>query len=369
MPDLAISIAILTAGWIAGWFLGVICHETGHFLGATAVGFPAYRVSYGMGPVLWRRRFNNTWFEIRAHLWHGIVLIYPGLSFRKYPSMLFVAGGPLGNLALIAGLALFLAKVPVTLQVQDALAGVMIAQLSMIAGTLVPARCTIRGVVYPSDGRQLIDIARERRTDPPTPVGLVMATFLRPYCNGQEPVLPAPDVVERLWRHLTDPERWIRADIRRETAAALLQELQRGDLTRELELVVLDVLITDALIFSDPELRPRLEEWSRRALELGPDVPTIRGSCGSVLVELGRDEEGKAMLEPVVAADGSEMDLVLSRTFLARAEHRLGDSVSARRLVDEARAICKTKALSPAVTLLVERIAQEVGVGDAAASA
>src|SRR5262249_49327040 len=135
-------------------------------------------------------------------------------------------------------------------------------------------------------------------------------------------------------------------------------------LPRELELLVLDVLMTDALIFSDPGLRSRLEEWSRRALELGPDVPTIRGSCGSVLVELGRNEEGKATLEPLVAAAGSPMDLVLSRTFLARAEQRLGDGATAHRLIGEARAICKTKALAPAVVLLVERVADEIGAGE-----
>src|SRR5262245_20076066 len=310
MPDLVASIALLTAGWIVGWLVGVLCHEIGHFVGATAAGFPVYRMSWGMGPVLLRRRFNDTWFEIRAHLWHGIVLIDPGLRFRKYASMLFVAGGVLGNLTLLAGLLLFLAAVPVTLPVQDALAGVAIAQLSMIAGTLVPTRCKVKGVIYPSDGRQLLDIARERRIDPPSPVALVMTEMLRPYFNGREPVLPAPEVIARIWRHFGDPERWTRADIRRETDAGLARGLQLGGLPPEVELLVLDAVMTNALLFGAPELCSRLDEWSRRALELGPDVPTIRGSYGSGLVELGRDEEGKAVLEPVVAADGSDMDRV-----------------------------------------------------------
>src|SRR5262244_271268 len=98
MPDLAISIATLSAGWIVGWFVGVICHESGHFVGAIAAGFPAYRVSFGVGRVLLGRRFNGTWFELRLHLWTGFVFVYPGLSVRKRASMLFVAGGALGNL-------------------------------------------------------------------------------------------------------------------------------------------------------------------------------------------------------------------------------------------------------------------------------
>jgi len=369
MPDLVASIALLTAGWIVGWLVGVLCHETGHFVGATAAGFPVYRMSWGMGPVLLRRRFNDTWFEIRAHLWHGIVLIYPGLSLRKYSSMLFVAGGVLGNLALLTALLLFLAAVPVTLPVQDALAGVAIAQLSMIAGTLVPTRCNIRGVKYPSDGRHLLDIVRERRVDPPTPVALVMTALLRPYFNGREPVLPAPETVARIWPYLGDPERWTRADIRRETDAGLVRQLQIGGLPPEVELLVLDAVITNALLFGAPELCSHLDEWSRRAFELGSDIATIRGSYGSVLVSLGRNAEGKAMLEPVVAADGSEMDFVLSRTFLARAEHRLGDSARARHLIGEARAICAAKAPSLAVVQLVERVAHEVGAGDPPASA
>jgi hypothetical protein len=369
MPDLASSIALLSAGFIAGWFAGVICHETGHVLGATAAGFPVYRVSFGVGPVLLRRRLNETWFELRLHLWNGIVLVDPGLSFRKYASMLFVAGGVLGNLTLLTVLALVLAAVPVTLPVQDTLVGVAIAQLSMMAGTLVPSRCKLQGVEYPSDGRQLLDIARERRPDPPTPVAVAMAALLHPYFNGREPVLPAPEAVARIWRHLGDPERWTRADIRRETDAGLVRELHLGGLPRELELLVLDAVMTNAVMFSDPELRPYLDDWSRRALELAPDLATLRGTRGAALAELGRYAEAKPMLEPLVTADGSDMDLVLSRIFLARAEHNLGDSATARRLVDEARAICKTKALSPAVVQLVERGAHEVGNGDTPASA
>ena len=65
--------------------------------------------------------------------------------------------------------------------------------------------------------------------------------------------------------------------------------------------MALDSLATDALIFGDA--REQLDQWSRRAFELAPEVKTIRGTRGAALVELGRYEDGKVLLAPLAAAE------------------------------------------------------------------
>ena len=111
--------------------------------------------------------------------------------------------------------------------------------------------------------------------------------------------------------------------------------------------------------YADPVLRPELDEWSRRALELGPQVRTLLGSRGAALVEAGRHQEGKAMLETLVfAKDATPFDRLMSRIFLARAEHALGDSAAAHSLVTEARAIGQTTGGN--VIALIERIENEM---------
>jgi hypothetical protein len=64
-------------------------------------------------------------------------------------------------------------------------------------------------------------------------------------------------------------------------------------LSREEEMLVLDTLLTYGLACGDTELRPHLDEWSLRASELGPEIATLIGTRGAVLVELGQFAAGR----------------------------------------------------------------------------
>jgi hypothetical protein len=101
-------------------------------------------------------------------------------------------------------------------------------------------------------------------------------------------------------------------------------------LGREEKMFVLDALVSDGLISGDPAVHPRLDEWSLQALALGPELPTLLGSREAVFVELGRYEEGKALLAPLVAANQVRpVDSFMSQAFLARAERALGNKAAA----------------------------------------
>jgi len=131
------------------------------------------------------------------------------------------------------------------------------------------------------------------------------------------------------------------------------------------EMLVLDTLVTDGLrgggpIVGDPALRAELDAWSSRALELGPKVKTLVMSRGAALIALGRYQEGKTLLEAVGFADGTPVfDAVLSRIFLAHAEHALGNAIAVRNLLMEARAIVRAGVPRPALTAWIERIRRE----------
>ena len=117
-------------------------------------------------------------------------------------------------------------------------------------------------------------------------------------------------------------ELWTDEAVRRDIWQAWRRKLTQGDLLPAEETLVLDFLVTEGLIFADPVLRPELDAWSLRALQLEPQAMTLVGSRGAVLVEIGRYQEGKSLLETVLFADGAApFDLFMSRIFLARAEH------------------------------------------------
>src|SRR5262249_20879914 len=255
-------------------------------------------------------------------------------NVRKSHTILFVLGGILANAALF-GLLLILDRVlPLTTSAQFALIyPVAGAQVWVGFWSLVPARHAVDGAAVGSDGLQLIQILcgthgsdavrfyrRRLQRYGATAVGQISAS--------------APLIMEQLAR----TERWTNPWARNDFLNALQGALATGALGRAEEMLVLDALVTTGLVTGDPEFRPHLDGWTRRAAEVGRDVATLKGGGGAVLVELGHHEAGKALLAQLAAADGIRAsDAALVDIFLARAERALGDAAAAQRHADAAR--------------------------------
>ena len=164
-----------------------------------------------------------------------------------------------------------------------------------------------------------------------------------------------------LSHHLSLHDLTIDADARRDSREALVRELEGRDLMREERMFALDALVTDGLISGDPAVRPRLDQWSRQALALGPELPTLLGSRGAVLVELGCYEAGKALLAPLAAAkDADPFDTLMTHAFLARAERALGDEAAAQQFADVARTTAEAIQASPRMMAMLARFETEV---------
>jgi hypothetical protein len=209
----------------------------------------------------------------------------------------------------------------------------VLTQILAIATNLFPYRTSVDGAPAFSDGLQLLRLLL-----------------------GWVTKLP---VTSPAW--FDRAERWTDEAVRRDIWQAWRRKLTQGDLLPAEETLVLDFLVTEGLIFADPVLRPELDAWSLRALQLEPQAMTLVGSRGAVLVEIGRYQEGKSLLETVLSADGTALfDLFMSRIFLARAEHALGNVAAAREFMMDVPVIHQTSAAGPAMTALVERIKNEM---------
>lgn len=79
------------------------------------------------------------------------------------------------------------------------------------------------------------------------------------------------------------------------------------------------------------------DRLSLRAFELAPESLTIRGTRGSVLVELNRLDEAAHLLEPVLEASEPGINRTYSALYLAILAKRTGDQSRARRLARIAR--------------------------------
>lgn len=303
--------------WVfLGYGIGVVVHEAGHALAGVASGLEIHMVSLGEGYELLRFRYRETWIRVRVILWCGEVVSYPSPTHHKYKEILFILGGVLGNAMLLAFIVALheLQLLPRDLQRGAGLIGMV--QLYLIALSLFPRRDMLVDAA-------LLALAFKTPHGAPSPYMHAYGEMVRPYCNGGEPPQPRAPAELRVCYHLhrDSAARLSLEDIYH----ALEREWARGGLAPELEMHLLDSLITRALMSETPVPPQKLDAWSQRALELGPTLPTLQGSRGAALVEIGRAEEGKAMLESVLAAPApNRFDILMSQVFLTKAESLLG---------------------------------------------
>jgi Peptidase family M50 len=355
----AISPVLFGVGFLSGGFVGTAVHEIGHFLCALLVSIPVKEVLVGGGRMVFSCRIGETSLQLRRNPFRGgIVVPYHVLVFCKYRTVFFLGGGLLADAVFVALLIGVSEAVYVPADLGAVLAGAVIWKLYTVMYNVMPRDVTIQDHKTSTDTRLILRTLRGPRSGP-TQYGLWFADYLNKYSVGAKLAIPTSAAAARICHYYLQG-RWADENARRDAKAAFMRELKRGGLTREVELLVLESLSTDALIFSDPSVRPYLDFWSSRALGLAPAVTTVRGTRGGVLVELGRYAEAKPFLEPLTSAEETPLDRVLGHVFLARAEHGLGDMEAAQRHVSEARKVCTEGTQHSAIAAFVERVAAEV---------
>lgn len=110
-----------------------------------------------------------------------------------------------------------------------------------------------------------------------------------------------------------------------------------GSVSSKVAIAVLDQI--SSLCLMNPSCRrfmPEADEWSRRAILIHPDSLTLKGTRGSVLVELGRLAEGSLLLEEVIRLSAEPINVGIGSLYLAIVAKRQGDSDKA--MVYSARA-------------------------------
>src|SRR5262249_4977220 len=74
----------LVIWFVVGCAIGAACHELGHLLCAAIGSIPIRSIVVGDGPLLWRRRFGETWLELRSLPFLGRVEPYSAVNSRWY---------------------------------------------------------------------------------------------------------------------------------------------------------------------------------------------------------------------------------------------------------------------------------------------
>jgi hypothetical protein len=315
----------LLLGIFIGGVLGIIVHEAGHAAIALITGLELRAIILGQGRPLFAGKYRGIRIHVNAIPLSGSVAVFPELHQRKIPLLIFAFSGISANILLALSAVLLSASGHLP-DLQQAVAGFYYVQVFLIVVNLIPQTVTYRGEPTYNDGKLILSILKIADGGLNPLAEQAYLSTLAQYAKGKDPRTIFSPASQRLMMY-TYLRRtgYLDPDERKDLFWKLLDELAKGELSPEEELLVLDHLITDAVITGEPEARHYIDEWSSRAISLGPDIKTLKFSRGAALIELGRYAEGKALVEAHAGPDDRPFDSLLNNAFLARAEVALGN--------------------------------------------
>ena len=337
-------------------FTGVIIHELAHALAFNTVGGIVLRIKIGktLNPSRKPLTFSALGFRWEVYSFplagvvHGFIVGEKNYRTRR---VLAIAAGPVANFLLIlAGLLYFFFTYEMRIhfdpRLESAVSGWVAANIMLFMVSAIPGFIHLNnGPFQPTDGFQIIrsiycsqqDIHSDLAMLPIPPDKLEEIKRMTHMSIEEliEMQKLAPNNLQVL--HLLILNLRLNEDSRAYDYSDIL--LRNPNLTDRDISRIIDETLTARLLQNTLPQESRADSYSQRLLELSNHSVTARGTRGAVLIDLGRIEEGKALLNEVLAETKSVIDQEFSLVFLSIAEERLGNFELAERYAAEALAM------------------------------
>jgi tetratricopeptide (TPR) repeat protein len=123
----------------------------------------------------------------------------------------------------------------------------------------------------------------------------------------------------------------------REAFVTLLQS--HDDMKPELRFVVLNNIASADVLIGDPDLLAEADRCSAEAYQNAPWAPPVVGTRGVVLAEMGRLDEGIALLKEAMAKNTEAQGKAFEACYIAIGEKRRGNLAEGQRYLDMARSL------------------------------
>jgi hypothetical protein len=332
-----------------GVLISTILHELGHAAAGRLVGIRVFGIEIGHGQIVYDFFLGGLHWRLRAFPFGGCAHGVPRTAeFYRLRECVFVLGGPLTN---VVALLIAIILLPLDQQLEstpfDGVAPVLFFALgnaALLLYSLWPRTVnSVRGRI-PNDALLFWRILRTKETQ-------IEETLSWRYLY---------EASECQWKKdLIGAEAWIRKGLEKfpksvwlkMTAAAILYlQKKYGEASRSYALLVgrnkelksIDAYILNNVAFcyllsGKPELRTKADTCSRLALKQGPWVPSYKGTRGSVLVELGKYDEGLKLLHEALKSHPEKPERALNACYIGIAEARRGNLAESRNYFEVAR--------------------------------
>jgi len=315
----------------------LFCHEAGHAIAASVIGYRPRSMQVGSGRVLLRIKIGSMWLVIHATPVYGWVIALDAGRSRFHDAVV-TAAGPCTNIGLIL-LGIHVLELSPDYELPLLLA--VLIQVTFIVGSLYPNSIDIEGKRFPSDGLRLWRLMTQANHHPHF---------------GNRPELIKPFATEgvpasRLWAHLAEIDyqthclmlndhQW-----RRDDAAKILRDFSGLEHFTDLEQAFVLSMISLYQLLTTPVAldRDNAEQASARALLLAPD-PYTKIIRGGALVEVGCADMAVDLLLPLATMQVAPAYRVLCRAFIGQAKIALGDKRAASMWFEAARSFPEAEA-------------------------
>lgn len=334
---------VAPSGVLAAMLVGIIIHEGSHAGMAALLGGRVYRVQIGSGPLLLFCKVGKTPWQFHSSLLSGAV--FYGLSTPRRARLkiaVVTAAAPLSSAVLFFGsLILLLAALDNEAMIYHwpyllgALIGWTAGTLIYLPGTLLPFRYKWAGRTMKTDMLKLLTLPW-MKDEAIAKMNAFARTseWMEPGIISQEEARNRYEAEPDNCRILLTYIQFLRTAKDPQTLALAEKLLSLRAATPVERTLYLDNYLTTCLDLNAISTS-NADHLSAELLEINPNDLSVIGTRGAVLVDLGRFDEGVALLIKTLSSS-EKLVQAYGHVFLAIAERQRGNLEQAARHAEEA---------------------------------
>jgi tetratricopeptide (TPR) repeat protein len=346
-----LSYWLLAPGGAFCGFIGATwVHELGHFFAARTFGADVYKIQIGSGKLLGTFLLMGTPCAVHESLRSGMVLYgYSSAKNARKKMAVITAAAPLASIILAgASVSLLMLIWPLV----ESPFSIWHYPFAFLVGWTSPCLLFLPGVLLPYQYRYA---GRKMKTDAMVLLQLPWMTDaeIEKIVSHARQLKAMVDDYDFITTSLDEALRAVeitpKNPVALHTAIHLLREahdprardyfekllglpLPTATRMRFIDRHLTYCLETNTISFRSDEM----EKLSQELMETNPGNISVMGTRGSVLIDLGRVEEGSAMLKEVLEKTDSSIDKSYGNIFLALAEKQRGNLPLAREYAQKA---------------------------------
>jgi hypothetical protein len=322
-----------------------LAHELGHACAAWCLGMRVYQISVGIlgTPVYERRLFGCTWTVTNIPAGGFTLVVNRGATWARLRHWLVDLAGPMVNAGLVAASSSSPGIGSATDLDGAVLHAVFWINVAFLVTALWPRRVFTSMGWTRSDGLDLLTLPFISEAE--TRLWILGYFFYEGTDRLQQRQYVEAEALFRRGLEIDPNYVHLRYGLglafsltrRFAEARDLYATLLKSADSDEFRAILLNNLAWEALHIGGAENLAEADRLSAEAMEWVPWRPYIKGTRGSVLVEIGRTQEGKVLLQQAMDQHIESWSKALNACYLAIAEAKDGDIDAADRWLAEAR--------------------------------